>query len=173
MRCCGRGITLASDQLQRIDVPRLLWTRLISALRSRGQGKRESGAFLLGRQQGAAGKVARFACYDDLDTHAYQGGAIEFHSDGYAELWRLCRENKLVLLADVHTHPGGDVRQSGMDRRHPMVAVIGHTALIVPHFAATSRWSLREVGVYEYLGGYQWRTHVPQGSLPRARLTWW
>lgn len=164
---------MASDPLRQICVPRLVWARLISELRLRGQGRRESGAFLLGRQQGAVGKVVRFVSYDDLDARAYQGGAIEFHSDGYAGLWRLCREDKLLLLADVHTHPGSDVRQSGIDQRHPMVAVVGHMALIVPHFAAASRWSIREVGVYEYLGSYQWRTYIPHAPRPRVRLTWW
>jgi proteasome lid subunit RPN8/RPN11 len=165
---------LASDTtVLQIDMPRLLWARLIGQLRRGGQGVRESGAFLLGHQSGSSAKLTRFICYDQLDAKAYQSGAIEFHGNGYAALWRICRESKVQLLADIHTHPGIDVRQSHIDQRHPMVAEVGHTALIAPRFAYTSRWSLRGVGVYEYLGSFQWRTYNELTMPPRVALSWW
>lgn len=163
----------SDDPLQQIGAPRLLWARLISSLRRGGQGTRESGAFVLGHQDGSVARATRFVCYDSLDPKAYQGGAIQFHSEGYAALWQMCRESRLLLLCDVHTHPGHNVEQSHIDQRHPMVAVVGHTALIVPCFAHTSRWSLQGVGVYEYLGDFRWRTHELQSSRSRLFLTWW
>jgi proteasome lid subunit RPN8/RPN11 len=165
---------LASDVLiQVIRVPCLLWARTIAELRRRGHGARESGAFLLGRQGGFSAKVTSFICYDDLDPDAYQSGAIEFHAAGYAALWKHCRQKGLQLLCDVHTHPGKDVRQSHIDRRHPMIAISGHTAMIVPNFANTSRWSLQAVGVYEYLGNFEWRTYDSRTSPCRVQLTLW
>ena len=68
------------------------------------------------------------------------------------------------LLVDVHTHPGPDVRQSSIDERHPMIPIVGHTAMIVPNFARTAWWSLKLVGVYEYLGGFKWRTYPPRAE---------
>lgn len=156
-----------------ISVPLLLWARVIPQLRKRGQNRRESGAFLLGRWRGSFGKVSQFVCYDDLDPDAYQGGGIQFHKNGYAALWTLCREAALEVLCDVHTHPGTNVRQSPIDKNHPMIAVVGHTAMIVPSFAHTSRWSLNRVGVYEYLGGHRWRVYEPQQSSRRVKLTLW
>jgi hypothetical protein len=156
--------------IQTIRVPLLLWMRAIPELRKRGQGQRESGAFLLGTQHGPIGKVMKFVCYDDLDPHAYQGGGIQFHDTGYSVLWKLCRERSLQILCDVHTHPSSNVGQSPIDQQHPMIAVVGHTAMIIPHYAHTSRWSLSQVGVYEYLGGHQWRIHGVQPSLRRVRL---
>lgn len=167
-------IILASDvPLKVIQVPLFLWARTISDLRRRGKGVQESGAFLLGRQRGSAAKVIQYICHDDLDPDAYQGGAILFHAVGYAALWRCCREQNLQLLCDVHTHPGANVAQSKIDREHPMFPMTGHTAMIVPNFANASRWSLQTVGVYEYLGNFQWRTYGSSDPVRRVQLTWW
>ena len=151
-----------------ISVPVLLWVRLLRELRRRGDGRRESGAFLLGQRCGAGGRITAFACYDDLDPDAYQSGAITFHADGYAALWEHCRKKDLQIIGDVHTHPGGYVSQSGIDQRHPMIPVVGHTAIIVPNFARTPWWSLKAVGMYEYLGTFEWRAR-----RCRMRLSLW
>jgi hypothetical protein len=164
---------LASDAIAEIRVPVLLWTRVIHQLRRRGGGRRESGAFLLGRQHGTFARASAFVCYDDLDPHAYQSGAIAFHAEGYAAFWQYCREKRLQLLADVHTHPGRHVGQSHTDQQNPMVPVIGHTAMIVPNFGRTPWWSLSGVGVYEYLGNFKWRTHAVSDGARRVALTLW
>jgi proteasome lid subunit RPN8/RPN11 len=154
-------------------MPLLLWAGLVLDLRKRGQGRQESGAFLLGQQTGNSAKVRKYICYDEIDANAYQHGAIAFHADGYATLWKRCKELKLDVLADIHTHPGRDVRQSHIDQRHPMLPVVGHTALIMPLFAHTRMWSLIGVGVYGYLGNFKWRTHDLRWVPPRFKLTWW
>jgi proteasome lid subunit RPN8/RPN11 len=156
-----------------IRIPVLPWARVIFDLRRRGAGKNESGAFLLGRQIGDPARVTNYICYDDIDPNAYQGGAIAFHAAGYAALWQRCREQKLQLLADVHTHPGADIRQSSIDQRHPMIPVVGHTAIIVPNFARTPWWSLKAAGVYEYLGDFKWKVHGPSERHRRVRLSLW
>jgi hypothetical protein len=79
----------------------------------------------------------------------------------------------LQLLIDVHTHPGNDVRQSPIDVRHPMMPVAGHTAMIVPNYAQTRWWSLKAVGVYEYLNGFNWRTHHAAAADRRVKLSLW
>jgi proteasome lid subunit RPN8/RPN11 len=167
-------ITLASDpEIAAIRLPFLLWREVIVQLRRRGAGKGESGAFLLGLQRGTSARVMTYICYDDLDPHAYQSGAIAFHAAGYAALWQYCREKKLQVLADVHTHPGKGIWQSPMDQQNPMVPVVGHTAIIVPNFARTPWWSLKTVAVYEYLGNFTWRTHGVSEKPRRINLTVW
>lgn len=156
-----------------IHVPVLLWRRTILELRHKSVGRRESGAFLLGRSNGALGRVITFAPYDRLDPNAYQSGVITFHVVGHSALWKLCRETGLQILADVHTHPGEHVGQSGTDQRNPMLPVVGHTAMIVPNFARTRWWSLRGVGVYEYLGEFKWRAHAASDTARRVTLTAW
>jgi hypothetical protein len=147
-----------------VRLPVWLWGRALAELRRRGAGCGESGAFLLGAANDGT-CVRQFLCYDDLDPEAYQHGAIAFHAAGYAALWRQCRERQLQVLADVHIHPDPDVRQSPIDQRHPMVPVQGHTAIIVPNFGQTPWWSLKNIGVYEYLGEFKWRTR----GLPSIR----
>lgn len=158
----------SETSVQAINVPVLLWRRMIIALKDRGLGRRESGAFLLGEQSRGRARVTAFVCFDDLDPDCYQNGVILFHASGYAALWKLCRERKLQLLCDVHTHPGSDVRQSPIDERHPMVPTKGHGAIVVPHFAHTSWWSLKQIGIYEYRGEDGWRAYPP--SLPERRV---
>ena len=156
-----------------ISVPILVWVRLLRELRRRGAGCRESGAFLLSHQRAGRGRVRAFVCYDDLDSDACQSGAITFHAVGYAALWKHCRTRELQVIGDVHTHPGPHVRQSAIDQRHPMIPVAGHTAIIVPHYARTPWWALDDVGVYEYLGNFEWRTYVGSRRRHRMRITLW
>ncbi len=156
-----------------VRVPLLLWARMIFQLRKRGAGKGESGAFLLGRRNGDTGRVTTYICYDDLDPQACQSGAVTFHAEGYAALWRYCRQERVEVLADVHTHPGESVQQSGIDRTHPMVPVVGHIATILPNYGHTPWWSLKAVGIYAYLGDFQWRTYGGPEKRRRIRLTFW
>jgi hypothetical protein len=66
-----------------IIVPILLWRRLLRELHRRGDGRRESGAFLLRARGAGQGRITRFVCYDDLDPASCQSGAIACE--------RLCR----------------------------------------------------------------------------------
>jgi proteasome lid subunit RPN8/RPN11 len=165
---------LGSDPtITTIKLPVWLWAGVIFDLRRRGGGVRESGAFLLGRDDVDPVRVTSYVCYDDVDPAAYQNGAIAFHASGCAALWQRCREKQVQLLIDVHTHPGSNVRQSPIDVRHPMLPILGHTAMIVPNYAKTAWWSLKAVGVYEYLGNFKWRTHPASAPGRRVKLTLW
>lgn len=155
-----------------LHMPRWTWWTLIHELRRRGQGRRESGAFLLGTRSGHQAKVRSFVCYDDLDPTALDSGYVTFHGQGLKALWAICRDRQLEVVADVHTHPGPDTRQSAIDARHPMIPVAGHLALIVPRFAQCSPLSLEGVGIHEY-GDHGWRSFSPATRPSRLQLTWW
>lgn len=140
----------------------LLWRRLLAALRARGRGERESGAFLLGHRDAGRSRISVFVLYDDLDPHCLDTGIVHFDGRHFGRLWDLCKATGLTVVADVHTHPGG-AWQSGSDRAHPMIACAGHLALIVPRFA-TPPVRLRDVGLYRYLGAKHWET-VPSSRF--------
>jgi hypothetical protein len=134
--------------------PLFLWWHLLRELRRRGAGVRESGAFVLGRRNGATAKVSKFVFYDDIDPHALNSGIVRLSGHAMNAVWETCAQLGLEVLADVHTHPG-DSGQSGSDKEHPMVSTAGHIALIVPNFARRV-FDLAAVGHYRYQGGKRW-----------------
>lgn len=153
-----------------------LWTELLEELAARGLGLKESGAFLLGDGNGVR-RVTSVAYYDDLDPDCLTGG-ISFASAAYGRLWDVCAARNAKVVADVHTHPGRWVAQSATDRDHPMLAVAGHIALIVPCLAQGTIEPV-DVGVHDYLGEGEWRSSfdddaanriVLEGSRTRRRM---
>ncbi|MDA8317377.1 MAG: hypothetical protein M0010_19750 [Actinomycetota bacterium] len=132
------------------------WGDLLGQLRDRGQGVRESGAFLLATGT-ADRRVERLVLYDELDSTCLVGG-IDFHREGYQRLWDVCEREHLLVIGDVHTHPSSHTGQSGIDRGHPMLSRAGHVALIVPNYAEGEVAS-QEVGVHHYQGTDGWRSY--------------
>ena len=138
----------------RISLPASLWRRLSTGLERRGENRHEAGAFLLGVRHGERCEVVDVVFYDDLDADAYSTGVCVLHAPAFAHLWNVCREHKLTVIGDVHTHPGL-AHQSSVDRTNPMVARVGHVAIIVPNFAA-SPIDIGQLGIYEYRGNHRW-----------------
>ncbi len=157
--------------VDQFEIDRPQWLGLLAELRRRGQGRHESGAFLLGRLEPGRRVVEACLFYDDLDRHAYATGVCVLHADSFDAVWRTCRARGLTVVADVHTHAGGSW-QSRADRESPMVARAGHIALIVERFAANPVWRHR-LGVYRYEGAHRWtdlsgwtaRTFLKTGTL--------
>ena len=138
----------------------VLWLRLCRRLRERGMNQtRESGAFLLGRRSGERARILDFALYDDLDPRCLDTGIVRFDGRHFGALWALCGEKEMTVVADVHVHPGGS-GQSVSDREHPMIAVAGHVALILPRYAARPL-RRRDIGMYRYRGRKQWSVVQP------------
>lgn len=141
-----------------------LWKRTVAELERRGNHEHEAGVFLLGLERGGRLEVIDGVYYDELDSNAYSTGVCVLHSGAFAKLWSICREKKLTVVADVHTHPGG-ARQSQSDRKNPMVARAGHIAIIVPDFAT---WPIpaNALEIYEYCGQHEW--HDRGGAKAQA-----
>ena len=149
-------------------IPVLLWMRLLTALRRRGGGRSESGAFLL--TKAGASRVSRFICYDDLDPMALASGIVVFRGASFVPLWNFCQRNGMRVVADAHTHCGDWTGQSEADRTNPMIGLPGHIALIVPHFAQCRWQTLDGVGIFEYLGDHEWRSWPARSSRVRISL---
>jgi hypothetical protein len=149
----------------RIVVPRALWKTMLGDVAARGEGRRESGAFLLAPV--GSRRVCSFALYDDLDPTCLTG-AIDFGRHGFSALWKLCKRDRLHPVADLHTHPGWKVSQSRTDRDNPMISRDGHLALIAPRFLA-ERISRRQIGVHVYERGV-FRSHHGRAAQRRVRL---
>lgn len=123
-------------------------------LRQRGQGWRESGAFLLADAVRRDRVVRSWIPYGVLSPQSLAYPYIRLEPAAFARLWSACRENQLEVVADIHTHPGGP-RQSPSDRAHPMVALPGHVALIAPRFALHDPRPI-DCSFNVYLGNHLW-----------------
>lgn len=141
----------------RLRCPRRLWRSTLRELDRRGARRHEAGVFLLGREIDGQRIVEGTVFYDELDPHAYDSGVCVLEGDSFAKLWALCRERKLTVVADVHTH-GCLATQSESDRTNPMVARAGHVAIIVPDFASNPG-AMSTLGLYEYVGNHEWIDH--------------
>jgi proteasome lid subunit RPN8/RPN11 len=117
-----------------LRVSRADWRQLIEELGRRGGGAREAGAFLLADQARNRRRVTRVVYLDDLDPACLNGG-VYLDGRAYSKLWDLCENEHLVVIGDVHTHPGTSVRRICIDADNPMIAQGGHVALTVPALA--------------------------------------
>jgi proteasome lid subunit RPN8/RPN11 len=145
-----------------LSCPWLLWRSLCVSLRQRGRARtRESGAFLLGRLEAdGRRRVTDYVLYDDLDPACLDSGIVRFDGHHFGALWALCKARDLIVVADIHVHPGA-ADQSDSDRAHPMISQRGHIALILPNFAAQPLPRMR-VGIYKYQGAKRWTVIAPQ-----------
>jgi hypothetical protein len=157
-----------------LTMDKSLFTQLVGELARRGREERETGAFLLARaghlrDSSRRPRVVAVAYYDDLDPGCLTGG-ITFTADGYTALAALCRRDALQVVADIHTHPRRNVRQSPTDAAHPMTALPGHIALIAPRYACGVT-SPAELGVHILQAGRQWQSAYGPDAARIVQLT--
>jgi proteasome lid subunit RPN8/RPN11 len=131
-----------------------IWQAGIAELWRRGDGQRESGAFLLGQRQHGRAAIQRFIFYDDVEPGCLATGIVRLDGTGFGQLWQICRTLHLEVIADIHTHPER-AYQSASDRAHPMIAQAGHLAIIIPHFARPPV-KIAHLGIFLYQGTHRW-----------------
>jgi hypothetical protein len=147
----------------RLRCSRMVWRAGVEELSRRTlDGRRESGAYLLGMDQPDGGqRILEFVFYDDIDPRALETGAVTIRQTALPKLWALCRERGYGVVADVHVHPGCH-KQSSSDMENPVMPRAGHVAMILPNYAR----GLPEpggIGIFEFLGAGQWVDHSAKG----------
>ena len=145
----------------RISCSPRLWRTLFRELHARGEERRESGAFLLGRVEKGRARIEKIVPYDDLDPNCLTG-IIDFEAEHLGAVSEICRRTGLTLVADVHTHPHAPW-QSETDRTHPANPKKGHIALIVPCYAR-HLCDPEELGIYHYEGHHNWQQYEGQDA---------
>jgi hypothetical protein len=156
-------------QRSRLRFGRRQWARLLVELRRRGEGRRESGAFLLADAK-RLGRVRKIVYLDDLDPECLTG-SISLRGFAYSKLWALCRDGGLRVVGDIHTHPGLAVGQSPVDQENPMIGRAGHLALIAPSFAQ-GKIGPRNLGVHEFLGNGRWQSSFGREADKLVYVGW-
>lgn len=159
-----------------LTIETALFKQLMRELARRGSGVRESGAFLLSRNENAGFvgdtgwvNVTEVVYYDDLDPLCLTGG-ITFGAGGCGVLAEICRKDRVHVVGDIHTHPSDWVKQSHTDAAHPMSALPGHIALIAPRFALGDV-TPRDLGVHVYEGSGRWRSYYDANVKSVLRMT--
>lgn len=147
------------------------WVELISELARRGGGVRESGAFLLADALSDGRTVTAIVYFDDLDPASLTGG-VALYGPAFGRLWSICAERSLRVVGDVHTHPGPYTQQSCIDRRNPMVARVGHVAIIVPSLAR-GEIEPADVGVHLYGGDAGWNSSFGRAATDLVYVGRW
>jgi hypothetical protein len=147
----------------RLRCKRRLWELGAEELAQRTLGgRRESGAYLLGRQlRDGSKEILDFIFYDDVDPKALSSGIVTIRETAFPRLWEICRTRGYGVVADVHVHPGG-YGQSESDSASPVMPRPGHIAIIVPNFAR-GRPRPGSIGIYEFLGAGAWVEHSDVG----------
>jgi proteasome lid subunit RPN8/RPN11 len=144
--------------------------QVLRELRSRGDGVREAGGFLIGRRDASgARRITGLIPYDEVDPLALRG-IIVFDGSKMDRVWARCAELGVEVVADLHTHPGG-YGQSRTDQANPMLPERGHMALIVPNFADRD-YGPGQIGIYEFLGRGAWRDHSAAGRRAFRLEAW-
>lgn len=146
-----------------------VWNAGVAELRRRAAGRRESGAFLVGTK-GKTKKIEEFVFYDDIDPQSLNTGIVKIDGRKLGTLWAHCRNTGRQVVADVHVHPEG-FAQSASDKANPMIAEVGHVAIILPHFAAKATRPGR-IGVHQYQGNRTWRDRSYELNSP-FHVGWW
>lgn len=145
----------------RLSCSTALWKRCREELVRRSENRHESGAFLLGRENKTRRQVVRVVYYDELDPKTYSTGVCVLEGKSFGKLWKICRNELLTVVADIHTH-GGSAFQSEADRTNPMIAQPGHIALIAPNLCKGAEPD--DLCIYEYLGNYRWIDHSARAA---------
>ena|SRR5579863_8412901 len=146
-----------------------LWNSGVAELRRRAGGWRESGAFLLGSKSKPR-RIEEFVFYDDIDPDALATGIVVIDGRRLGKLWEHCRKTKREVVADVHVHPCG-FGQSYSDQANPIMAEVGHIAIILPDYAARETRP-GHIGIYEYQGSRRWRDNS-FNAAPPLHVGWW
>lgn len=153
-----------------LEMPRGLYSSLISNLARAGGGVAESGAFLLGVPSSGTRRITAYLPYEQVAPQSRrQHSYVAFTAEETARAWDHCARHGVQVLADVHTHPFGP-QQSLSDREHPIVSLTGHVALIVPNFAVGNPQPV-DLGVHMFLGQGRWHSWFEADAARSLQLT--
>ena len=144
-----------------------LWAHLIFDLARTGEGRKESGAFLLGKIEPDR-TITDYLLYADIAPDSQHVDYVLLRGRHMARVWDECEARNLVVVADVHTHPGAPM-QSRSDRANPIISVAGHVALIVPNFAM-GRITPASIGFHEFQGDGKWKSWFKSDAANRLLM---
>jgi hypothetical protein len=151
--------------IKRYYISRDLFEKTVEVLRKRGRKKQE-GLVLWAGGASADAEEAHVVSYI-VPRRGHWGGGVRLDSKFLLKLSEELEKRDLLLLAQVHSHPGNFGHSPGDEKRAASYR-IGFTSIVVPCFALEKIHDLSECYVYEYKGNWNWR--LLEGSEASSRF---
>ena len=151
-------------EVQLVRVPRQLAEEAHAHLKRVGTRGMEGFAIWAGTREGSIFQVSQTVIPAQRGVRSASGVCVTI---GPEELHRLnvwLYENKLAVVAQIHSHPGR-AYHSETDDTFPIATAIGCLSLVIPDFA-TQPFSLARCAVYRLSPAGRWR-EVPAADVPR------
>lgn len=147
--------SLGLDVVEHVRVPRELVEEIQQYFRTAGRRGNEAVGFWAGTQQETHFVVT--AVYLPGQRAGNLGGGCVVMVDG-DELFRMnvwLHENRLTLIAQLHSHPG-DAYHSDTDDDYPVMTRTGGLSLVIPDYARDA-FSLATAAVYRLTANIGWQ----------------
>jgi hypothetical protein len=140
--------------IKRYYIPRNLFEASIKVLKKRGCRKQE-GIVLWAGAPSPNGEEAYLVSFI-VPRRGHWGGGVRLDTRVLLNLCEELEKRDLLLLAQVHTHPG-DFGHSLGDERRALSYRIGYISVVIPNFALHDIHDLSTCYVYEYVGNWKWK----------------
>ena len=135
-------------EITHLQIPCILWDQTLSLLRDRSNGRRESGAIVLGRRNSTSQRVAsKVMGYHELCDDRATEVFVELSEAGKLKLYSQLEREHLQLVAMVHTHPESWVGLSPIDQANQLSSRVGFWSIVLPHFGREP-WDLDFIGFH-------------------------
>ncbi len=141
---------------RKIVISEELWLQTWLGLRARGSGKVESSAVWGGKRDDSTETVEAVYFLDDWDGGCQEAAYHCVSPEALEQLFRRLKEERKVLVGDIHSHPTEWVGLSPLDKANPIEFRKGLYAIVLPRYALPSP-ALSSAGVHEYAGNGRWR----------------
>lgn len=135
------------------NISQELFDKTIKTLRSRGRRKQEGLVLWAGIVNQRLSEA--YILKSIIPRKGHWGGGVRLDHRVLLKLSDILVETGLILLAQVHTHPG-DFGHSFGDERKSASYRLGYISIVVPNFALNELNDLKGCYVYEYHRNWRW-----------------
>ena len=138
--------------IDRYYLPNIIFYNTMKELRKHGKRRREGLVLWAG---GISSKDEAYVMTQLIPKRGNWGGGVKLDSETLINMYDQLARRDLVLLAQVHTHPG-DFGHSWGDEKYAVDYRIGFISIVVPDFAQRDFNDFSDCYVYEYCGKWNW-----------------
>ncbi|WP_317898932.1 hypothetical protein [Aurantibacillus circumpalustris] len=122
-------------QIQKFEFGAETLKEAYAFLREVGTKSYEAVALFAGEVEGNVGIIKKVICPEQTSSRSELGLLYSVEGEELHRINIQLYKNKLVLLAQIHTHPGR-AYHSETDDEFPIISTLGGLSIVVPNFAS-------------------------------------